>query len=298
MGEWRLARETNPEPGVVLAEALPYARTPDLLALLVGPELTDTPSVVSLLWASGRHADAEALLAWARAQAEGLPGLAVLWTTAASLRLQVGKPAEALPLLDEAERRGDDVALLRAQTFGALGRPHDAVQTLEAAIVRRPEDVELGFALAGQWLAAGRPALARRALERLQPFLSGGPARVRLLSTEAETYRLEGRIGRALESLDSARRIAPENPGLQYQAAQLYEQLGRFDAAEEAVRAGARAEGPTGAARAQEWLARLEKAADAQQLKALETPSPLQKMLEEDDAALADGGTETGTRPR
>jgi len=292
MGEWRLARETNPEPGPVLAEALSHARTPELLALLLGPKLTDTPTMVYSLSVAGRRADADALLAWARTQAEGLPGYADLWTSAASLRLQAGKPAEALPLLDEAERRGDDVALLRAQAFGALGRPSEAVQTLETAIVRRPQDVELGFALSGQWLAAGRPALARQALERLQPFLSGGPARVRLLSTEAETYRVEGRIGRALESLDTARRLAPDNAGLQYQAAQLYEQLGRFDAAAEAVRAGVRAEGPAGAARAQEWLARLEKASEAQQLKGLEAPSPLQKLLNEDAASHVDGGTE------
>jgi tetratricopeptide (TPR) repeat protein len=298
MGEWRLARETNPEPGAVLAEALPYARTPELLARLVGPELTDTPTVVSLLWAAGRQADAEALLAWARAQAEGLPGLAVLWTSAASLRLQRGKPAEALPLLDEAERRGDDVTLLRAQAFSALGRPRDAIQTLEASVVRRPQDAELGFALAGQWLAAGRPSLARQALERLQPFLSGAPARVRLFSTEAETYRAEGRIGRALESLDTARRLAPENAGLQYQAAQLYELLGRYDAAAQAVSAGARAEGPSGAARAQQWLERLQTASSAQQLKGLETPSPLQKLLEEDDAARADAGARAASRAR
>lgn len=291
MGEWRLARETNMQPGSVLAEALPYARTPELLESLVGPRLSDVPTVVSLLWGAGRRADAEALLAWGRGQAEGLPGLAVLWTNAASLRLEAGKPAEALSLLDEAERRGDDVALLRAQAFSALGKPREAVQTLEAAVVRRPEDAELSFALAGQWLAAGRPAMARKALERLQPFLSGTPARVRLLSTEAETYRVEGRIGRALESLDTARRLAPENAGLQYQAAQLYEQLGRFDAAAEAVRAGARAEGPAGVARAQQSLDRLQKASEAQQLKGLETPSPLQKLLNEDDAAQADGGT-------
>jgi len=212
------------------------------------------PTVVSLLWAAGRRADAEALLAWARGQAEGTPGFAGLWTSAGSLRLAAGRPLEALPLLDEAERRGDDVALLRAQALSALGKQREAVQTLEAALVRRPQDAELGFALAGQWLAAGRPALARQALDRLRPFLSGAPTRVRLLTTEAETYRVEGRLGRALESLDTALRLSPENAGLQYQAAQLYEQLGRFDAAAEAVRAGELAEGPSGAARAQAWL--------------------------------------------
>jgi tetratricopeptide (TPR) repeat protein len=290
MGEWRLAKETNPEPGTVLAEALAYARTPELLEDLVGPSLSDTSTLVALLWAAGRRPDAEALLAWARAQAEGFPGFAGLWTSAASLRLAAGQPAEALPLLDEAERRGDDVALLRAQALSALGKPQEAVQTLETALVRHPQDAELGFALAGQWLAAGRPALARQALERLQPFLSGGAARVRFLTAEAETYRVEGRLGRALESLDTARRLAPENAGLQYQAAQLYEQLGRYDAAEEAVHAAARAEGPSGALRAQQWLDRLDQEASAQRLKAVETPPELQRLLDEDDAAHADAG--------
>ncbi len=254
--------------------------------------------MVALLWTAGRRADAEALLAWARGQAEGQPGFATLWTTAASLRLQAGQPAEALALLDEAEKRGEDVTVLRAQALSALGKPREALQTLEAGVVRHPQDAELGFSLAGQWLAVGRPALARQALDRLQPFLSGGPARVRLLTTEAETYRVEGRYGRALESLDTARRLAPESPGLQYQAAQLYEALGRYDSASQAVRAGARAEGPGGAARAQAWLERLDKAAEAQQMKALEKTSPLQRMLEEEDAAAADAGPPARARSR
>jgi predicted Zn-dependent protease len=293
-----LHERQNPEPGAILSEALSYARTPELLVDLVGPTLTDTPTVESLLWAAGRRADAEALLAWARDQAEGTPGFAGLWTSAGSLRLAAGWPLEALPLLDEAERRGDDVALLRAQALSALGKQREAVQTLEAALVRRPQDAELGFALAGQWLAAGRPALARQALDRLRPFLSGAPTRVRLLTTEAETYRAEGRLGRALESLDTALRLSPENAGLQYQAAQLYEQLGRFDAAAEAVRAGERAEGPSGAAQAQAWLDRLDKGASAQKLKALEIPPELQRLMDEDDAAQADAGTHSGVRSR
>ncbi len=296
MGEWQLARETNPEPGAVLVEALPYARTPELLEQLVGPRLTDTPTVVSFLLAAGRRADAEVLLAWAREQADALPGFAVLWTTAAALRLEAGKPSEALLLLDEAERRGDDVAVLRARAFSALDKPRDALRTLETAVVRHPDDAEVGFALAGQWMAVGRPAFARQALERLEPFLSGTPARVRLLATEAETYRVEGRLTRALELLDTARRLAPETPGLHYQAAQFYEQLGRFDAASEAVRAGARAEGPAGETRAQAWLERLQRALETQQLKGLEMPPELQKLLEEDDAATADAGARARLR--
>ncbi len=298
MGEWRLARETSPEPGPVLAEALPFAQTPELLGRLVGPDLGDTATVVSILWTAGRHSDAEALLDWARAQADGMPGLAGLWTSSASLRLAAGKPAEALPLLDEAERRGDDVTVLRAQALSASGRPREALQTLEAGVLRRPQDAELGFALAAQWLAAGRPAMARQALDRLQPFLSGASARVRLLTTEAETYRAEGRYGRALESLETARRLAPESAGLSYQAAQLYEQLGRFDAASEAVRAGARVEGAAGMARAQAWLDRLDKAAQAQELKSLEKAPPLQPLLDEADPPQADAGPPGGVLSR
>jgi hypothetical protein len=137
-----LHERQNPEPGAILSEALSYARTPELLVDLVGPTLTDTPTVESLLWAAGRRADAEALLAWARDQAEGTPGFAGLWTSAGSLRLAAGWPLEALPLLDEAERRGDDVALLRAQALSALGKQREALQTLEAALVRRPQDAE------------------------------------------------------------------------------------------------------------------------------------------------------------
>ncbi|HXX30386.1 MAG TPA: tetratricopeptide repeat protein [Myxococcaceae bacterium] len=298
MGEWRLARETGVEAGTVLGEALPYARTPELLARLVGPDLSDVPLVVTLLWGAGRHADAEGVLAWAREQAEGRPGLGGLWASAASLRLGAGHPSEALPLLDEAERRGEDVALLRAQALTVLGRPREAIQVLEAEVARRPQDAEVGFALAAQWQAAGKPALARQALERLQPFLAGGAARVRLLAAEAETFRAEGRLGRALEALDTARRLQPENAGLHYQAAQLYEQMGRLDAAAEAVRAGARAEGPAGAERARAWLERLEREGETQRIKALEGPTPLEKMLGEEESAGADGGARSAARRR
>ena len=298
MGEWRLARETGVEVGTVFGEALPHARTPELLTRLVGPDLADAPVLVSLLWQAGRHADAEALLAWARGQAEGRPGLAGLWTSAATLRLAGGHPDEALPLLDEAERRGDDVALVRAQALSALGRPREAIQVLEAAVARRPQDVEVGFQLAAQWQAVGKPALARQALERLAPFLAGGPARVRLLSVEADTFRAEGRFGRAAEALDTARRLQPENAGLHFQAAQLYEQMGRFDAAAEAVRAGARAQGPGGDERARAWLDRLEKAGEAQRMKALEAPTPLERMLGEEESAGADAGARSASRRR
>jgi hypothetical protein len=64
------------------------------------------------------------------------------------------------------------------------------------------------------------------------------------------------------------------------------------------VSAGERAEGPSGAARAQAWLDRLDKGASAQKLKALETPPELQRLMDEDDAAQADAGTHSGVRSR
>jgi thioredoxin-like negative regulator of GroEL len=119
---------------------------------------------------------------------------------------------------------------------------------------------------------------------------------VRLLSVEAETFRAEGRFGRAAEALDTARRLQPENAGLHFQAAQLYEQMGRFDAAAESVRAGARAQGPGGQEQAKAWLDRLEKGGEAQRIKALEAPTPLERMLGEEDAALDAGGARSARR--
>src|SRR5262249_28150622 len=175
--EERLALETGAEASAVLADALPRARTVDALWNLVGEKPSHVDLLVLELWKRGRAGDARGLLDRALLAFEGRPEAAELTVTSARMRLHTGDPAGALVLLDQAEQTGQDVAFYRAQALAALGRRRDAIRTLESAIARRPGDVEISFALAGYLVAEGRPALARAALERLQPFVASGGAR-------------------------------------------------------------------------------------------------------------------------
>jgi tetratricopeptide (TPR) repeat protein/uncharacterized membrane protein YidH (DUF202 family) len=281
--EERLALESGAESAVVLAEALPRARDVDALWNLVG----DTPAHVDLLvtelWARGRNDDARGLLDRALLTFGGRPEAATLTVTAARVRLGTGDPAGALVLLEEAEQKGQEVALPRAEALAALGRRRDAIRTLESAIARKPGDPEIGFTLASLLVAEGRPALARAALERLQPFVGGG-ARTRLILAEADTYRAEGRYGRALDLVQTAMRLSPGEPGLHRQAAELYEGLKRPREALREVEVAVQLsqQGVDPGTRA--WMDRLRAAVDAETVRELEAPLRGLDALEAPDA--------------
>lgn len=288
--EERLALESGGDAGIILAEALPRARDVDALWNLVGETPSHVDLLVAGLWSRGRYDDARALLDRALGAFEGRPEAPTLTVTAARVRLQTGDAAGALTLLDEAERTGQEVTLLRAEALGALGRRRDAIHTLESAIARRPGDVELAFTLSRYLLAEGRPALARAALQRLQPFVAGGDSRTRLLLAEADTYRVERRYGRALDLVQTAMRLAPGDVGLHRQSAELYEAMQRPREAlrevESAIELAGR--GPDPGTRA--WMDRLRAAVDAETFRALEAPAGLEA-LEPPDAG-------TGLPPR
>ncbi len=283
--EERLALESGADTATVLAESLPRARDVDLLWNLVGESPGHVDLLVTELWKRNRSEDARGLLDRALLAFAGRPEVAALTVTAARIRLQTGDPAGALVLLDDAEKAGQPVALPRAEALAALGRRPEAIRTLESAVSRNPGDAEVGFALAGYLVAAGRPALARAALERLQPFVGSG-ARTRLVLAQAETYRVEGRYGRSLDLVQTAMRMAPDAPGLHRQAAELYESLKRPREAlrevEVAVQlAGHPADAATGA-----WIDRLRTAVDQETVRALEVPRGLEGL------EALDAGTE------
>ena len=284
--EERLALESGAESAAVLADALPRAHDVDALWNLVGETPAHVDLLVTELWKRGRTEDARGLLDRALLAFSGRPEAAGLTVTAARIRLQTGDPAGALVLLDEAEQTGQDVALPRAEALATLGRRRDAIHTLESAVARKPGDAEITFALAGYLVAEGRPALARAALERLQPFVDGGGSRTRLILAQAETYRVEGRYGRALDLVQTAMRLSPGEPGLHRQAAELYEGLKRPREALREVEvavslAGQGADPATGA-----WMERLRAAIDAETVRALELPAGLDA-LEPPDAGPA-----------
>src|SRR5262249_41323907 len=174
--EERLALESGAESATVLAEALPRARDVDAVWNLVGDSPAHVDLLVPQLGRRARQPDAPAPPARALLTSPGGPEATALTVTAARIRLQTGDPAGALVFLDEAEQKGQDVALPRAQALAALGRRRDAIRTLESAVARSPENAEIAFALSSLLVAEGRPALARAALERVQPFLAAaGP---------------------------------------------------------------------------------------------------------------------------
>jgi len=289
--EERLALESGAPTATIFAEALPRARDVDALWNLVG----DTPSHVDLLvpelWKQGRQDDARGLLDRALLTFAGRPEATALTVTAARIRLQTGDPAGALVFLDEAEQKGQDVALPRAEALAALGRRRDAIRTLESAVARSPENAEIAFALAGYLVAEGRPALARAALERIQPFLAAGGARTRLVLAQAETYRVEGRYGRALDLVQTAMRLSPGDPGLHRQAAELYESLKRPREALHEVEVGLSLSGQPADPATRAWMERLRTAVDLETARALDPARGLDP-LEAPDAG------QDGPQPR
>ncbi|MGZ6098128.1 MAG: tetratricopeptide repeat protein, partial [Myxococcaceae bacterium] len=283
--EERLALETGADTSTVLAESLPRAHDVDLLWNLVGETPGHVDLLVTELWKRNRAEDARGLLDRALLSFAGRPEAAALTVTAARIRLQTGDPAGALVLLDQAEQAGQSVALPRAEALAALGRRPEAIRTLESAISRNPGDAEVSFALAAYLVGEGRPALARAALERLQPFIGGG-GRTRLVLAQAETYRVEGRYGRALDLVQTAMRLSPDDPGLRRQAAQLYESLKRPREALREVEVAVRLSGSAADAATLAWMDRLRTAVDQETVRALDLPRSLEGL------DVPDGGTE------
>jgi tetratricopeptide (TPR) repeat protein len=274
--EYRMAVEQGANAQLTWRRALPLVQSEDDLRLLWGEREGDAwPLAQELLSRApppkqqehlpeakvGVRPDgtalARALLGWAEAEAS--PKVArTLWLGQARLELNAQQWTAADEAVDRAERLmapPGQVAPLRAEALNAQGKRTEAVAVLEAAAKKAPEDVSLGYALVSQYLANGRPVTAREALWRLRPYLTD---RVSFYATEAETYKGEGKLNLALASYQSAVRLAPERAGLHYAVASVYESLHRLKDAEAEVRAGLSAEGPTGKARAEAWLQRLD----------------------------------------
>jgi tetratricopeptide (TPR) repeat protein len=289
--EERLALETGAEVGSVLAEALPRAHDVDALWNLVGNTPAHVDLLVTELWKRKRTDDARGLLDRALLTFAGQPDATALTLTAARVRLQTGDAAGALVFLDEAEQKGMDVALVRAHALAVLGRRKDAIRTLESAVARSPGDAEIAFALAGYLVDEGRPALARAALERVQPFLAAGSQRTRLVLIQAETYRVEGHYGRALDLVQTAMRLSPGVPSLHRQAAALYESLQRPREALHEVETAVSLSGQPADPGTSAWMDKLRTALDAEAVRALDPARAL------DALDASDAGTD-GPQPR
>jgi tetratricopeptide (TPR) repeat protein len=147
--------------------------------------------------------------------------------------------------------------MLRAEFLIVAGRPQEAISGLQKVIDRRPEDLELSFALAQDYLRMGRPAAAQAALEHAAAFCSTPQQRARLFSLRGSISEGESMTAKALEDYEAASRVAPEAPDLHLQVARALETLHRYTDAEAEVHAAIRLQ-PGLASSQHSWLTRLE----------------------------------------
>jgi predicted Zn-dependent protease len=116
----------------------------------------------------------------------------------AEMLLEDHRGAEARPHLERLRREapGDPMVLARLGTCQLLlGRPKEARQLMEAAIVHLPDDYALQIDLAKLDVQEGRGAAAERMLRKV---LRGSPAETEALHNLVAALQLQGRIDEAL----------------------------------------------------------------------------------------------------
>jgi tetratricopeptide (TPR) repeat protein len=254
--EFRLAADS----GVTTAydEALKYAKDVDQVRSLVSAEPAPLEQMIGRLRAKGRAADADALLAWALVELKDRKDADGLWILEANRQRAKKDYPAALAALAEAEKRnpaGTPLGLSRAAVLSEMGKKDEAVALLQAMIVQHPDDVGLAFTLAEQLAAYRKFAQARETLARATPFLKSLDQRAALFAMEGRMFAAEGRYAKALQAFQSAARVQPLAAGHQYSIAQMYEAMGKFPEASQAVRAGMRMSGASAAL--DDWIKRL-----------------------------------------
>ena len=263
--EYRLGHEAGSP--VALAEGLKYARTPDEALQLVDVSPAPVLVLCSALYAAGRAADGDAVLVKSLADFGARKDAAPLWLLRSNRLNDAGNARGALEAIAEAEKRGADglgAAKARAYIHQRAGQLDEALAVLQAQVAGHAEDVELAFGIAALFGQQGRTRQGREALTRVSPFVTDPATRARMMMTEAGFYEAENAPARAISAYQSAGRLMPSYSAPHYQAARLYEQLGKFDAAAREVHEGIRIDGP-GAEKAQApWLERLQLAQQKQ----------------------------------
>ena len=263
--EYRLGYEAG--AGHALPEGLKYARTPAEAMELVDVAPVPIRQLCEALYSAGRAADADAVLAKALTEFGERKDAAGLWLLHAQRRAQGGDVEGALKGVAEAERRGADslaAARARATILGGAGKLEEALAVLQAQVSGHAEDVELAFSIATLLRQQGRIRQAREALQRASPFITDPGTRARLMMTEAGLFEAESAWARAVANYQSAARLLPTSADPHYQAARVYEQMGKFDQATRAVHEGLRRDSPEAQKAAGPWLERLAKAQEKQ----------------------------------
>lgn len=254
---WSLADPSTLELGLSLAE-----KQGDWSRVLL-----DRPGHLELVWSTlltrGRPADARAVLL---AALDFPPSDAVREEAALLLvrhEADRGDPNDALVALDAlpAEvRQRAEIAMSRAQLLVRLKRVDEAIGVLDRLLVREPQNVTAGFALADLLASAKKTVAARDVLQRVRPFAGTAPLRSAVFQREASLWVLEERFPRALEALQTASRIEPARADLHYLSAEVLELMGSIHSALDELQKGRVLDTPAGASARDPQLKRLEAA--------------------------------------
>ncbi len=142
----------------------------------------------------------------------------------------LSNPDRAITLLRQAAQHDSSpkaltnlgVALLLLRRYG------EAERSLRQALTLQPEDPSAALNLADCLLLSGRPEEARRLYENIAVTAErlGTPGNWQLMAVEAQALAHLGRTARAVEAIQRALRLTPDNAQLAYEAAVIYVLVG------------------------------------------------------------------------
>lgn len=177
--------------------------------------------------------------------------------------LELGSPQKALEAverLDGTYQERPELVMTRVQALLRLARTDEAAAALERLLNRDPTNLAAGFMLVDLLASQGKPAAARDVLQRVRPFANAAGQRSVMFQREATLWIQEERYPRALDALQTAVHIEPQNAGLHYRLAEVYERMGSLHSAVDEIRRGRLLDTPEGAKSRDAWLNRLEAA--------------------------------------
>ncbi|MGD1073244.1 MAG: tetratricopeptide repeat protein [Bryobacteraceae bacterium] len=205
-------------------EALQYAER----LLELDPRNSGARLVRTAAWAlQGRLAEARSELQ--RLTTEN-PSSAEAWLQTAELNIETRNYSEAAKILDRLYQPGKgDLRALKALAvmYSRLGQPRKALDLVRAE-VKRAAAPEVRILLATSAAQAGEPDLAlATALKLASDFPRNPDHRIFI----AAIYRGKGQLDRAIESLEKARALAPDNAAIGANLGETLAEAGQTDGA-------------------------------------------------------------------
>jgi cellulose synthase operon protein C len=187
---------------------------------------------------AGDHVAAGKVLAGMQRAA---PDAAALLELQGGLALLAGRPRMAARAFEAAQQEAPAGVLVRKLALAEwrAGQRATSQATLEAWLIRAPDDVATQLTLADLLLAAGRPAAARQLLTQL---VTARPDEVTALNNLAWALLEEGRAAAARPFVERALRLAPHEPSVMDTLALALTELGELDRAVELLQRATRAE--------------------------------------------------------